>query len=291
MSSPFIFCLRNLPSAVNFGKQFGHHVILRLSSTAQNAKDVRRIKVSSIDRGLLSDSFFLCHRHLLCIGSGNINFGQTGFPGNILACICGKTMLNHTDLKATKAAKRPTWETWSSPHNLRRKQINQDFSLDCIFRILDQRIFRGLLGNRVVLRWIEPPMGKLHWLSRISLTSDAKRGPCLLIEVMKPIANGPWRHEIIQKRLEALLYEMTQIFILIYNCDPVPFLWSKHQTVGRGHGWLRILHKVEQEANRTLKGPLGPWHLRQSPEASAMSLQDFRNRTKGLGLNDGSWSR
>lgn len=168
-------------------------------------------------------------------------------------------MLCYTDLKTAKVAKYHSWDTWSSARNLRRKQINQHFDLGRISRILDKRIFRGLLVNRVVYRWVKAPLGKLEWVSRTTLISNVKGGPCALIEIMKPVANGPWTLTIIQERLEAVLYEMTQVFLLVYSRKCAPFQWSNDQAVvgglsGHGFSPRKLWREVEKEANRTLEG-------------------------------------
>lgn len=213
----------------------------------------------------------LCHQRLSCVRSRTINFHPTrapATPSNGLTGLYSNTKLYHTGLEATKAIELHKWYTWSGPPNIRRKQINQHFDLGHISRILDKIIFHGLLGNYVVLRWVEAPTKDLDWLCRTTLISDHKRGPCDFIEVMKPVTNGPWTLVIIQECLEAMLLEMTRVFFEMYIRDCVSFQGSNNPVVcGRksrnGSLFRKLVRGVEQEANRTLKGLSRPWHLRR----------------------------
>lgn len=273
MSSPFLFCPRKFPFIVIIGRRFGPYVIPRLFPTAQSIKGGRQSTSSSIDRGPPFHVPLLCHHRLSCIGSGTIDFCREkspAAPSNFLAGLSFQTKPYHTDLKAIGAPKLSRWDTWLSLPNFRRKQTNQNFGLRHLSSILDEKIFEGLLRNCVLLRWVEAPMGKLDWLGRTTLISDAKRGPCTLIEVMKPLPNGPWTHKIMQERLDAVLYELTRVYFLMYIRNCVPYQRSNNRAAsGRqpGHGSLfsDLLQKVEQEANRKLRGLPRPWQLRRSP--------------------------
>ena len=270
MSSPCLFYLRKLPSSKIIGREFGPCMVPRLSYAAKSVHAARLLTSSSIACGPSIKALLLCHHRLSCIESRTINIHQTSSPAassNVLASLYSKTMLYHTNSKATKAASLRSWDTWSSHASLRRKQIKQHFGLGYFSRILDQVIFCGLLSNRVVLRWLKAPKGKLDWLSRTTLISDAKRGPCYLIEVTKPLANGPWTQEIIQERMNAVLYGMTQAFVLMHrhNCVSYQRLVGRDVSGGQsGYGSMlrKLLRGLEEEANRTLKGLPKLWRLR-----------------------------
>lgn len=165
-----------------------------------------------------------------------------------------------------KAAQLLKWGTWSSPRSTRRSQINQHFGLRYVFRILDKILFCGLLDKCVVLKWVDNPMEDLGWLSRLSMISDAKRGPHALIRIVKPVATGTWTHEILQARLEAMLFEMTRAFFVIYVHNCIAFQRPGYRAAsGRQseHATLfkKLLREVEQEANCTLKGLSRPWQV------------------------------
>lgn len=136
-----------------------------------------------------------------------------------------------------------------------------------MFRILDNVLFGGLLGDIVVLRWVEALTGEPDRPSKTALILDVKRGPLYLIEVMRPrVANGPWTPAIIQNYFEAMLYEMTTIFFLKYIRTDVPFQRSSSRAprngrLGNGSQFRKFLREVEQEANRTLKGLPKRWQL------------------------------
>ncbi len=71
----------------------------------------------------------------------------------------------------------------------------------------------------MLLSWVETSVRKTDWLSRTTLISDAKGEPYALVEVVKPVATGPWTHAVIQECLEAMLFEMAKIYFLMYsNC-------------------------------------------------------------------------
>ena len=257
MSSPFLFYLRQFPSNILNGRGFGPHVVPRLSSTAQGIKVARQSTSSRINLGPQSKAFLPCHHRVWCLGSRTIKLRQTRCPAtpcNVLAVLCSTTEL-YTGTKATEAASIYRWKIWLLYHNLRRKQINQSFRLRDVYGIFDDSIFGGLLGNRVVLRWVEAPTGKLDRLSKITSIPDVKQGLRLLIEVMKPVVNGPWPIAIIQDLLEAVLYQMTQIYCLYF----FSFQGSNNPATSR-----RILREVEQEANRNLKGLPREWNIKRS---------------------------
>ena len=262
MLSHFLLRLRKFPSAIIIGRGFRPHVVPRLCSTVQSVRSARQSTSYSIDYGPPINVLLLCHHHLSCVELGATTLHQdrsSAAPSNVLAGLYSKTKPYHTDPKATEAANLRKWDTWSSARNLRPKQINQHFNLEYVYRILDKLLFDGLLGKGVVLRWVETPVGKTDWLSRTTLISDAKRGPCALVEVMKPLANGPWTLEIVQECLEAVLCEMTHMFFLMYSCIGGLSQWSNNRVAiggepGRGSSFRKLLRRVEREANRTLKG-------------------------------------
>lgn len=226
-------------------------MVPRLSYAAQSVHAARLLTSSSIACGPSIKALLLCHHRLSCIESRTINIHQTSSPAassNVLASLDSKTMLYHTNSKATKAASLRSWDTWSPHASLRRKQIKQHFGLGYFSRILDQVLFCGLLSNRVVLRWVKAPKGKL-------------------IEVTKPLANGPWTQAIIQERMNAVLYGMTQAFVLMHrhNCVSFQRLVGRDVSGGQsGYGSMfqKLLQRLEKEANRRLKGLPKSWQLR-----------------------------
>ena len=266
MSSSFPFYFRKFPSTIIAGWGSGP---LIMPFTFQSVKNARQPISSSINCGPRMQVPLLCHHRLSRVGSGTINFRQTrslAAPNNYLTSLDFKMRQFHTDPHAAKAVKRRGWDTWSSPSSLRRKQINQHFGLGKLYRTLDEELFSGLLGNRVVLRWVEAPSLKLDWLSRTILISDPKRGPRPLIEVMRPLSNGPWTLEIIQERSNAVLYEMTRLHYLMYNRNCISLLQLNTRAMrggrsGDGALFRRLLRKVEQEANCKLKGLQRRWQL------------------------------
>lgn len=287
MSSPFLFCLRQFPCNILTRRGFGPHVLLCLFSTSQGIKGARQSTSSSIDCGPQIEGLLLCHHHLSCVGSGTINFRQTRSPAalcNLLASPCSKRRPYHTDPKATKAINIRIWETWSSYPSLRRKQINQHLGLRYISRIFDGIFFRGLLRNRVVLKWAKTPTERLDCLSRTTLILDVIQGPRALIEVMKPVINGPWALAAIQSRLEAILYEMTLVYSLMHSRDCVSFQRSNNRAASGRKSSLgsiarQLIREAEQEANRILKGFPRRW-----------DLQGYGKRRKDLGKFDGNLS-
>lgn len=258
MSSSYLFCLRKVPSTFTIGRAFGAHVAPRLPFTAYNVKGATLATSSSITCGAPIKLLLLSHHQPSYVGSRTINWPQSRSPAassNILAGPNSKAKLYHTDFKATEAAEFRKWETWLSPRNFRRKQINQHFDLPYVFRIFDGLLFRGRLRNLVVLRWVDAPMGKPEQLSRNTSITDIRRWPCALIELTRSLCNGPWAGATIQERLEAMLYEMTRVYFLMYI--------SRGQS---GHGPLfrKFLRRVEEEANHTLRGFSGLWQM-ESP--------------------------
>lgn len=269
MLSHFLLRLSKSPSAIIIGRGFRPHVVPRLCSTAGSVRTARQSTSSSIDCGPQINFLLLCHHRLSCVGPGATNFRQNrspAAPSGVLAGLYSQTKPYHTDFKATEAANFRRWDTWSSARNLRPKLINQHFNLGYVYRILDALLFNGLLGKGVVLRWVETPVGKTDWLSRTTLISDAKRGPCALVEVMKPLANGPWTLATVQECLEAVLCEMTHVFFLMYHRNCGLSQWSNNRVAiggqpGHGSSFRKLLRRVEQEANRTLKGFPRSWQL------------------------------
>lgn len=263
-SSPFYF--RKFPSTIIAGWGSGPLII---PFNFQSVKNARQPISSSINCGPRMQVPLLCHRRLSRVRCGTINFQQIrslAAPNNYHTPLDLKMRLFHTDPHAAKAVKRRGWDTWSLPRSLRRKQINQHFGLGKLYRILDEELFSGLLGNRVVLRWVEAPSLKLDRLSRTILISDPKRGPRPVIEVMRPLPNGPWTLEIIQERSNALLYEMTQLYYLMNNRNCISLLQLNTRAMrggrsGDGALFRKLLRKVEQEANCKLKGLPRPWQL------------------------------
>ena len=255
-----LFCLRKYTFTIFIGQRSLPHVVPHLCSTAQSFKVTRQSTSFSIYCGP-PVKVLLPYRHPLSrIGSWIINFRQSRSPaalGNVSAGLYCRTKLYYTGPKATEAANLQRWDIWSSPRNLRRKQIIQYFNLRYISRILDKILLHGLSGNRMVLRWVETSVRKTDWLSRTTLISDAKGEPYVLVEVMKPVANGPWTHAIIQECLEAMLFEMAKMYFLMYSrncglCD------EGHP----GSSFRKLLRRVEEEANRILEGFPRPWQLR-----------------------------
>ena len=245
MSPPFIFCLRKSSSSRFTGRGLGPIVFPRSFKTATTSMSF------SINCGLW-------HR----IPSAGPGLGLHNSYPMVMSSSNRAMKPYHTDLKAAKFS---TWNTWSLPSSIRRKQINQYFHLGHISRIFDDLLFRGLLKKRLVLRWVEPSTGKPEWLSRTTLISDVKRGPCALIEVVKSPAHGPWTVPTIQEYLEALLHEMTKVFFLMpENC--ASFARSKDQAATGGLSGQevsagKLWREMELDANRKLKGFPRLWQL------------------------------
>lgn len=236
---------------------------------AQSIKFARPSPSSSIYCGSSRKALPLYHHRSSCVGSRTISTHQNRTPAassNVLARLYLETKLHHTDLEATKATELRNWYTWSRRPNLRRKQINQHFDLGRVSRKFDKILFRGLLSKRVVLRWVEAPVKNVDWLSRTTSKSDAKRGPYTLIEVRKPVANGPWTLAIIQESLEAMLFEMTSVFFVMYIHNGIPFQRSHNRAKSRnqsvhGSSFRSLLRRVEKEAKGTIKGLSRQWQL------------------------------
>lgn len=273
MSSPSFFYLWKFPSTVVIGPGFRPRLVPTLPPTSQCIQSVRQFTSPSKYCGPSIKATLPCYHRSSCLGSGTIIFRQTrslAAPSNVFTGLDSNMKLYHTGRKTTKAIMLCKWHTWSSHRNLRQKQINQDFDLGYVSRILDGVLFRGSLGNCVELKW-EAPKEKLDCLSRTTLITDARRGHRVRIEIMKPLANGPWTLEIMQERLDALLYEMTRVFSLMNTRNRVPFQRSNKRygrsASGRrfGYGFLsrRLLREVQRKANRTLKGLPRPWDLRR----------------------------
>ena len=259
MSPPFLFCFRKVSSSIITCRALGPLVVPHLDSTAQGVDRARKSTSSSICHGLVYRIPFaklglsFNSPYPLVMSSTKTHFATQ------------ETKLYHTDLGAAEAVELRKWGTWSSPRNVRQKQINQHFDLGRISRILGKIIFRGLLGNCLIFRWSKVSRGKLE--SKTTLVSDVERGPCALIEVVKPFINGPWTLGIIQESLEATLYEMTDVFFLMYSRNCAPFQRANNQAWIGGlsrHEFLprKLWREVGKEATRTLKGFQRPWQLR-----------------------------
>lgn len=165
-----------------------------------------------------------------------------------------------------QAARLRKWGTWSSPRGIRRTQINQRFGLRYVFRIFDKILFRGLLDKCVKLKWVETPVEKLDWLSRTSSISDTERGPRACIQIVKSAATGTWTDATLQERLEAMLFEMTQVFFVIFIQSCIPLQRPDYRGASRSHSgdgalFENLLQGVKQEADRTLTGLSRPWQV------------------------------
>lgn len=269
MSSPFLFYLRTVPSSVIIGRGFGFHMVPALPLLCQSIQFFRQS--TSFSKGCASPIKLtqLCYHPLSCALSGTINFRQARYvaaPSSLLAGVGSNMRRYHTKPRATKASMLSRWGTWSSYRNIRQKQINKYFSLGYVFRMFDGIFFHGLLRQCVKLEW-QTPTGKLDCLSR-TMISDTRRGPCILIEIMEPLTYGPWTFAVLQRRLEDLLYEMTQVFFLMICRDCVPSQRSSKRAASGlrskyGSSFEKLLREVKQEANRSLKGLPRPWNLRR----------------------------
>ena len=265
MSSLFLFILRKCPLTIITGRGYNS---VALPIKFHSIKNARQSMSSSIDCGPPIQVPLLCHYRLSCAGFGTIKFPQTrslAAPSKDVACLYSGRKLFRTGFHATAAAKLRGWDTWSWPTNLRQKQINQHFNLRYVYHIFNERLFHNLLSN-VVLRWVEAPTGKLDWLSRTILISDPKRGPYALIEIEKPMSNGPWTLAIIQELLNAVLYEMTQVFYSMYGHNYISFRLLGNRARSAAQSGNRALFRdlvqeVEREANTTLKGLPRLWQL------------------------------
>lgn len=267
MLSPFLFYLRTIPSTVIIGWGFGPHVVPALPLISQSFQSVRQSTSFSKDCGSPIKLAQLRYHSSSCVLSGTINFRQArsvAASSSLLAGVRSNTKRYHTKPRATKASMLSRWGTWSSYRNVRQKQVNQYFSLGYVFRIFDRILFRGLLRHCVKLEW-QAPTGKLDCLSR-TMFSDTRRGPCILIEIMEPLTNGPWTVAVLQERLDALLYEMTQVLFPMICRNCVPFQRSSKRAASGlrskyGSSFRKLLREVKQEANCSLKGLPKPWNL------------------------------
>ena len=273
MSSPSFFYLRKFPSTGINGPGFGACLVPSLPSTSQRVQSVRHFTSPSKYCGPPIKLPLPYYHRLLCLRSRTTNFRQTrslAGSSNKYTGLCPRKKLYYASPKAIEAIMLCKWHKWSSYPNLRRKQINQYFDLWYVFRMLDGILFQGMLRNCVLLKW-RTPKGKLDCRSRTKVITDARRGPCVRIEVTKPLVNGPWTLAIMQERLNVLLYEMTQVFFLMNSRTCVPSQRSNKRcnraSNGRqfGYGSLfkKSLQEVDQKANRILKGPPGQWDLRR----------------------------
>ena len=269
MSPRFLFARLKLPYSTISSRGLGPRVIPSLSSRVQSIQNLIQSTSSGKESGSPIRLSLSYHRRFSCVGVGIIDFRQTRSPvapSNLHARLYSNSRLCHTKRKATKAKMLCRWETWSRYSNFRPKQINEHFDLRLVFSIFNEILFHGRLGSRVMLSW-GAPTGKPDWTSRISI-ADAKRGPRPSIEVMKPLAKGPWTNAIMQDRLEALLYAMTKVSFLMHCCNCIPFqpsdgLAAHGQRSGKRSSWNKILRDVERKANRLLKGLPTQWNLRR----------------------------
>ena len=264
MSSQFLFPLRRFSSIAIVGRGFGSHAVYHAVKGAMQSTS------SGINSGLLINVLPLYYHRLPDVGSRTITYDQTrtqAASSNEITDLYLNIELYITNLEAMKAAQLRRWGTWSSLRSIRRSQINQHFGLRYVFRVFDKLLFRGLLDGCVKLEWVETPTENLGWLSRNSMISDAKRGPYVFIQIVKPAATGTWTHATLQERLEAMLFEMTQVFFVIYIQNGIPFQRPGYRAAsGRqsGDGILfeNLLQGVKQEADRTLIGFSRPWQVR-----------------------------
>lgn len=258
MSTSYLFCLRKFPTTYTIRRTFGVHVALRLPSTAYSIEGATLATSSSTIRGASIEPLPPSHRRLSCVGARAIDWPQrqsSAAPSNLTAGLHSKAKRYQTDRKATQVAALHDWKTWLSLPNFRRRQINQHFGLWYVFRIVNELLFYDRLDSLVVLRWVDGPIGKLEQLSRTTFITDVKRGPYALIELTRPLRNGPLSEEVIQERLEAMLYEMTGVYSLLFI--------SRGQS-GNGPLCRQFLQRVQDEANHTLSGFSRQWQLKSS---------------------------
>ena len=261
MSSPSVFHLRRFPSTIIISRKLGRHKVPKFSSASQGVLFLRQFASFSKDCGPSVKLSPLCYHRSSYVGTGTINLSRSRFsedPSSILAGMYPKKKLYHTNPNATRARMLSRLDTWLSYRNFRRKQIQQYFDLRYVFRMLDVVYFRGLLQDRITLMW-EPPKGNSDRLSRTTLELDAKRGPCFLIVVVRPLTNGPWTQAIIKDRFEVLLCEVTQIYLLLEPRNCVPFLQLNSRAAKAGqsrHSFSlkTLLRGVKREVDRIFQG-------------------------------------
>ena len=257
MSLPISVSLRRFPFPMIISRGSGPHIISSLPSASRSVQLFRQFASFSKDCRPPLKLPLPCYHGLSNVGSGIINYCQTrssAGPSSIVVDMYSKKKLYHTRQKATKARMLRRWDTWLLYRNLRQKQINQYFDLQYVLRIFDGIHFRGLLRDDVVVKW-KDPKEMLGCLSRTSFDEDARRGPFVLIEIMKPPVNGPWTLTIIRERLGALRYEMARIYFQLHRRHCVSFQQSKNRTArggrsGYGSSFKKFFQEVEQEANR-----------------------------------------
>ena len=266
MSLPFFSRLHKFTSTTVVGQGSGSHVIPRLISATHSVRNLRHSEFSGKEIGPSNKSPLLCRYHLSCVRSGIIAPRQTTSPAaakNVPVDLNSNGNLYSINSRAGEASMLNRWNTWASWPNYRRKLNNQNFSLWCVFHIFDSTLFHGLVPKNVKLRWVDPPIGKPGWLSRTVLKSDAKRGYCLSIEIMKPQTKGTWTNAIMQERLEALLLEMTEVLFFMQSCSCIPFQQSVGRVASFGNRSSRrkMLRATEKKANLLLKGLPKPWKM------------------------------
>ena len=170
MSLPFLFHLHTYHSPILIDSAFGSYAVRGLSSTAKGVPYFRQSASSTKERGSSSKLPLLYHHYSSCVTSSIIHFRQTGsqaFPSNLSVGLRPNTKLYHTGAKAQETTMLHRWRIWSLYLYVRRRQIRCYFGLWWVFRIFDGLLFHGLLGNRVVLRWVEAPTEKLDRPSRL----------------------------------------------------------------------------------------------------------------------------
>ena len=258
MSLPFSFCRRRFLSTIIFSRGTSPHRVPNCITTSPSFLFLRQSASFNKDCASPIKLSLPCRYRSSYAGSGTINFRQTrssaGSSG-IIASISFNKELYHAHLKATKVCDLRRLEVWLLYRNLRQKQKNQYFDLQLIFRILDRILFDGLLRHRVIVEWIDPKEMPDR-LSRTGLTSDARRESCLLIEITKPLASGPWTLAIIRARLDALVDEMAQIYFELYCRDLVCFQHPNKRAL-RGlwfSPFKKLLREVKQEADLLFEG-------------------------------------
>lgn len=247
-----------------FSREIGRHIVPNSSAASPNFLFLRQFASFNNDCASPVKLSLLCYHRSSYPGSGTINSRQTKSSASSSSTNASRFFnkeLYHAHPKATKATKATKaknlhrLEVWLLYRNLRQKQKNRYFDLQLIFRILDGRLFDGLLRHRVIVEWIDPKEMPDR-LSRTSLTSDARRGSYLLIEITKPLTSGPWTLGIIRARLDALVDEMAQIYYELNYRDFVCFQHPNKRAV-RGlwsSPFKKLLREVKQEADSIFKG-------------------------------------
>ena len=266
MLSQFSFCCQTLPSTIVISRGIGQHIFPSCSSASPSFQFLRQFVSFNKYYRRPGKPPPLHYQKSLCVGFGTSNFRQMRSSGGRrrrFAGIRSNKRLYRTHFKAAKATMLRRLATWLSYRNFRLKQINQDFDLGLVFRMLDTIFFNGLLHDRVKLRW-KDSMEKPEYLSRTTMVFDARRGLCAEIEIVKPLTHDPWTPTMILERYNALLYGMTLALSEIYPYSCNLFQQSNNRAVrgrrsGYGSPFKRLLREVKKEAKRISKGLPRPW--------------------------------